>query len=153
MHVIVFSSILVMTCGYALWRGGAPERWAAILFAAAAAASLATPFHVGRSFHTVERGFLAIDALLFLSLLPIALRANRFWPMWVTALQLLTIGIHGVKAYDPMLVSWIYNSASGKMSYPIVIMLAIGVARHRSRLTAYGSDPDWTPIHRKALTP
>ena len=151
-HVAVFSSILAATCGYALWRGGAPERAAAIFFAVGFLATYALPFDKASSFHRVERGNLLVDLAMLVALLAISLRANRFWPMWVAAVQLLAVAIHGVKAYDPTLVAWLYNVASGKISYPMVAMLAIGVARHRERITAYGSDPDWSPWHREAFT-
>ena len=36
MNVVVFNLLLALVCGYALWRGGAPERIAALLFAGAA---------------------------------------------------------------------------------------------------------------------
>ena len=150
-HVVVFSSILAMTCGYALWWGGAPERLTAIAYLFGGAATAILPFNAGNSFHSVERANLLIDLMLFMTLLGISLRANRFWPMWVAAVQLLAIAIHGVKAYDPTLVAWLYNMAVGKVAYPMVAMLAMGVIRHRDRIAAYGSDPDWSPWHREAF--
>ena len=148
MHIVVFSSILAATCGYALWRGGAPERLTALMMLAAFAATFWVPFRPGVSFHHLNTAILGIDLVLFALLVCIALCANRFWPLWVAAVQLMAIGIHLVKAHDPTLVSWLYNSASGKIAYPMVIMLAIGVVRHRERMAAHGSDPDWS-IDRK----
>lgn len=152
MHIVVFSSILAATCGYALWRGGAPERLTALMMLIAFLATFLVPFRPGVSFHHLNGAILAIDLALFALLVGIALFANRFWPLWVAAVQLMAIGIHLVKAYDPTLVSWLYNSASGKIAYPMVIMLAIGVARHSERLATFGSDPDWIVAREELAT-
>ena len=87
---------------------------------------------------------LAIDIVTLLALVAIALTANRYWPLYVAALQLLTIAIHGVKAYDAQLPQWMYISANGKLAYPTLILLVAGVVRHRKRLGEWGRDPDWS---------
>ena len=91
-----------------------------------------------------HRPLSAIDLVTLVALAAIAARADRFWPLYVSALQLLTLGIHGVKAYQPALVHWMYGGASGKIAYPMLALLAVGVLRHRRRLTQHGSDPDWS---------
>ncbi len=141
-HILVFNALLLAACVYALVVGGAPERATAATFLVAAVASYLAPY---RHFHSVEPALLAIDAMTLVALVVIAARANRFWPLYVSALQLLTLAIHGVKAYQPEFVYWMYGAASGKIAYPMLLLLALGVLRHRRRLIAVGSDPDWSP--------
>ncbi len=146
-HVILFNAILAAVCGYAFWAGGAPERWTASIFAAAAAATFVAPFYNAlRPYAQVEPMLLSVDVLMLFGLVAIALRADRFWPLYVSALHLIAIAIHGVKAFQPSLVPWMYAGASGKIAYPMLILLAVGAWRHRHRLAEFGSDRDWSPL-------
>lgn len=153
-HVVLFNIVLAAACVYAFVAGGAPERWTAAVFALGAAATFALPFEHHASYHSVHVKLLAVDVLTLLGLVGIALRADRFWPLYVSALHLITIAIHGVKAFQPTLVPWMYAGASGKIAYPMLALLAIGALRHRHRLTRFGSDRDWSPLRRPdVLTP
>ncbi len=148
-HILVFNLVLIVACGYALWVGGAPERVAALVFAGAAAASYAVPYS---GFHVVEAPLFVIDLLTLIALALIALAANRFWPLYVTALQLLTVAVHAVKAYQPTLAFWMYGGAVGKMAYPTLVLLAIGVIRHRNRVARFGDDRAWSAGGSRELT-
>lgn len=145
-HVWLFNLLLLAVCGYALWAGGAPERWTAVLFVAGVVLTTLIPFQQRHSFHAVFWPLLAVDVLVLAGLVGIALRADRYWPLYVSALHGLTIAIHGVKAIQPSLVPWMYAGASGKLAYPMLLLLAVGAVRHRHRLARYGSDPDWSPL-------
>lgn len=140
-HIIVFNLLLGAACLYAITRGGAPERLTAIVFLIAACASYYAPFS---RYREVELTLVAIDLLTLVALATIAARADRFWPLYVSALQLLTLAIHGAKAYQSSLVYWMYGGASSKIAYPMLLLLAIGVLRHRQRLGERGHDPDWS---------
>lgn len=147
-HVMLFNAVLVLACGYAFWVGGAPERWTAIVFAGAAAATFIAPiYNTVHPFSRVEPMLLAVDLVMLGALIAIALRADRFWPLYVSALHLITIAVHGVKAFQPSLVPWMYAGASSKIAYPMLALLAIGALRHRHRLARFGSDRDWSPLH------
>lgn len=37
-----------------------------------------------------------------------------------------------------------YGGASGKIAYPMIVLLVAGVVRHRRRLGDWGRDPDWS---------
>lgn len=140
-HIIVFNLLLGAACLYAFTRGGAPERLTAAVFLIAACASYYAPFS---RYRQVEMTLFAIDLVTLVALAVIAARADRFWPLYVSALQLLTLMIHGAKAYQPELVHWMYGGASGKIAYPMIVLLVIGVVRHRRRLGEWGRDPDWS---------
>lgn len=147
-HVIFFNALLLACCGYAAWAGGAPERWTALVFVLGAVATSNLPFVQYRSYHSVFWLLLAVDGAMLVGLIGIALRANRYWPLYVTSLHLITIAIHGVKAFQPGLVPWMYAGASSKIAYPMLMMLAVGALRHRRRLASFGSDHDWSPLRQ-----
>ncbi|RTL14427.1 MAG: hypothetical protein EKK50_15720, partial [Sphingomonadaceae bacterium] len=113
-HVIVFNALLLIACGYAFLMGGAPERWTALVFVGSAFATFLAPFYDSlRPFRHVEPALLLVDLIMLVGLLVIALRADRYWPLYVSALHLITLAIHGVKAIQPSLVPWMYAGASG----------------------------------------
>ena len=147
-HILVFNLILVAACLYAFWAGGAPERATALVFLIAATASYLRPY---TGSNAAEPQLALIDALTLVALTIIAVKANRFWPMYQSALQLLTLAIHGVKLVHPGLAHWMYINAYGKLAYPTLALLAIGVLRHRRRIVVFGSDRDWSSRHATTM--
>jgi hypothetical protein len=80
-------------------------------------------------------GVIATHLVVFGGFLWVALRSERFWPLWIAGLQLTTILGHVLKAIDAHLFSRAYGAALVFWSYPIVLILAIGTWRsHRRRL-------------------
>lgn len=148
MNVVIFNLMLALVCGYALWRGGAPERIAALLFAGAAAMTYASMYSYG--FRAISGLYLLLDLGLFVAIGLLSLWADRFWPMWVAALQLVVLAGHGVRATHPELLPFIYYVATAKLAYPMILLLAIGTIRHRERLARWGSDFDWSRWHERS---
>lgn len=144
LHVVVFNMLLLGCCGYALMRGGAPEQIAAGLQLAAA---LLTPLMlsgINRRFAGVEYGVFAVDAVLLFALVGVALFADRGWPMALAALQLDTTAVHLLKMVDPNVIPVTYALMMGVWSYPMLVIMAIGTARHRRRLKRTGTDRAWS---------
>lgn len=142
--VPVFFAMLALCCGYAWFRGGAPERAGAAIFAVAAL--LSTFMVSGRPtrFVSVELGVFAVDVAMLLALLVVALRAERFWPLCVTALQVIGTAGHAVKLADPQVFPLAYAIILALWSYPMLIVLAVGTWNHQRRLTRYGADKSWS---------
>lgn len=128
-----FWTLLILTCGYALWRGRTDERTVAL---ACLAASVATRFAVSpvdSRYGGVETGLLAIDAALLLTFVVIALRSQRFWPLWVAGLQLTSSMAHAIKAVDLDLLPKAYGAAAIFWSYPILVILFVATWRSYRR--------------------
>ena len=149
-NIIVFNVVLLVTCIYAGARGGAPERIAAGLFIGASAVTYVLPFDPDINFHHVEWANLAIDVVMLLSLGGLALAADRFWPMWLAALQLLMVAVHGVRAYEPRLLALTYSLVAAKLAYGALVILAVAVLRHRARTAGGRREHDWTHQRHRA---
>lgn len=145
-RIVIFNAALLLACLYAVHRGGAPERWAAALMIAAAVATALLPFHPGRSFHGVEWGELAVDVAMLVGMTALAARADRFWPLWIAALQVIAIAIHGVRAYDATILPMVYNRAGSRIAYLMLALLAIGTWRHWRRRQSGRPERDWSPL-------
>lgn len=143
-HVYAFNLLQLLVSAYAVFRGGAPERLAGILQLGAAALTRMFFLSSVAPYLTVELGILLVDLVLLGALVALALYADRFWPIWLAALQALGAGAHLVKAFEPSIVSMAYAILVIAWSYPMVIILAVGTLRHRRRLAKAGVDLDWS---------
>ena len=135
--VILFWLLLGASCGYALWRGRKYERIAALICIFATVASI-----IGHSlmrkyrpdYSGVEISDLLIDGSMLAAFTMIALRSDRFWPLWVAGLQ-LTISIsHFLKAVKPDLLPMAYGTAERFWGYPILIILLVAAWRQHRRM-------------------
>src|SRR5687767_14761182 len=126
MNKYIFWTILLITCGYALWRGRKYEQLSALVFIAASVASVVARSSVNERYLAVARSDLVIDSLVLVAMVAIALRSDRFWPLWVAGLQLTISMSHALKAIQPDLVPLAYAAAERFWSYPTLIILFIG---------------------------
>lgn len=107
----------------AVWRGRDSERLAATGVLAGWALSMV----VARSrSNDTQWGIFAVDALLLLLFLWLALRSRRFWPLFVAAFQLLMVLTHFASILDAGVSGWAYLTANLIWSYMVV--LTIGYA-------------------------
>jgi hypothetical protein len=135
MSPLLFWTLLTVTCGYAFYRGGLYERIVAAVCILGTAATVAVDSPLNSLYLHVERGALLVDLAVLCAFVAVALRSDRFWPLWVSGLQLTTSVAHFLKAIDPHLIPQAYGLAVRFWSYPILIILAVGSWRaHRRQL-------------------
>jgi hypothetical protein len=131
-----FWAFLLFTCGYALWRGRKYEQLSALIFIAASLVSVAAREPLHQRYLGIEVGDLVVDLVVLGALTAIALRSDRFWPLWVAGLQLTISMSHLLKAVQPDLVPLAYAAAERFWSYPTLLILFVGAWRqHRRRRT------------------
>ena len=94
--VQIYFTFIGLCCLYAMLRGGPPERIGAAIFATAYILSLIAASSGGARYEWVEVGVFAVDVAMLLALLALALRANRFWTLWVAAFQIIGTAGHAV---------------------------------------------------------
>ena len=129
----LYWALLIAICGYAFWRGRSDER---VVAAVCLVASVVTPFAVAplqSRFSSVEFGVLAVDIVVLAFFVAVALRSARFWPLWISGLQLTTTMAHLMKAIELDLVRYAYGAAASFWSYPILLILAVGTWRGHQR--------------------
>lgn len=129
----IFLPLLLAICLYALWRGGTDERIVALTCLGGTAATLLTVSPMTGRYADIEGGLALVDFVVLAGFVGVALRSNRFWPLWVAGLQLTTALGHGFKAIDDNLVPGAYGAALQFWSYPILLILAVGTWRRHRR--------------------
>lgn len=134
-RMLLFNALLLGAFVYALWRGRSDERIIAAACVVASIASFLLMAPQGLRYSTVEIGILSVDLLTLGAFTLVALRTDRFWPLWVSGLQLVTSVAHIMKAVEPELMPIAYAAAGRFWSYPILIILIVGTWRgHRRSL-------------------
>ncbi len=143
---ILYNALLAVCLVYAIWRGGAPERWGAAIIAAA---SIGTRIAISLSphekqFRGVEWGMFAVDAAALVAFAWLALRARRLWPLWVAALQLVALCCHLARMVDSTVLPWAYAIILGAEGYVMLVLVMAGTHLHQRRKRAHGTDRSWT---------
>src|SRR5688572_21872331 len=100
----VYYTFLLACCAYVALRGAAPEKIGAAIILVGSILSTAALTSPARRFTSVEVGVLLVDVAAFVALLVLSLRAERFWPLWVTALQSIATVAHAVKLIESDLI-------------------------------------------------
>lgn len=135
---IIFGPLLLAVCVYAWLRGGTDERIVAATCLAGTMATLLAISPVHQRYAGVEEGLMLVDLAVLAGFVTVALRSERFWPLWVAGLQLTTSIGHLLKGVDQDLLPRAYGAALQFWSYPILVILAVGTyrAHRRARQTA-----------------
>lgn len=135
----LFRILLALVALFAFIRGTRDERLVSlILIAGVIATELVLP-PVRERFQGVEAGLVAVDMSVFLGFLFVALRSDRFWPLWVAGLQLTSILGHFMKAVDTGLFSRAYAAALVFWFYPMLLVIALGTWRNARRTRNAGT--------------
>lgn len=112
-------------CGFALWRGGGPERRAAVAIAVAWIGSVVVDVD---EWHGVQWGIMAIDVVLLAYLAALSVASRRTWLTFATAFQLLIVATHLAFVFDPTIGNLGFFSAYYVLSWLELACLAWGAA-------------------------
>ena len=137
-----YFAVLFLVCGYAFLRGRSDERFAAIVCVVASVTSVIALSPLTGRYSHVEIGVFLIDGLTLVAFTLLAIRSDRFWPLWIAGLQLTTLVSHGLKAVELDLMPHAYAAASRFWVYPSFLIIVVGTWRgHRRRL----QEQHWSP--------
>ena len=129
LRIILFDLLLFGSCAYALIKG---TRDAQIVAATALVANFAS-YLVVSGYGGIEVGVLAIDVLVLAAFTGVALKSDRFWPLWIAGLQLTTTFGHLLRAVEEQMLPIAYAVSLRFWVYPIHIILIIAVWRSQGR--------------------
>jgi len=92
--------------------------------------TLAVAQSFGTSWTKVEVGIFAIDIIVLLAFIYLALKSDRFWPIWAAAFQLLAVIIHSAMIVAAPVTPWAFGTGAVFWAYPMLLALAIGSSEH-----------------------
>jgi hypothetical protein len=134
-YPILYLACLIGGCGYAAWRGGAPERWGAGIVLGATMLSNIAAIRSGHPYLATDTLYFAIDVGVAAAFLVLACIANRFWPLWTAMLQLdavfteIVMLAHSTPPFS-------YGLALRLFAFPLPLLVGIGAHRHWRRTSA-----------------
>ena len=129
----LFRVLLVLVALYALLRGKRDERQVGLIFVIGVIATELVLPPARERFASVETRLMFVDLAVFVGFLWVALRSERFWPLWMAGLQLTAILGHVLKAIDVELFARADAAALVFWAYPMLLVLAIGTWRNQRR--------------------
>jgi hypothetical protein len=122
----VWGVALTLTCGLAITKGGASERWGAYFFYGAWL--LTVTAHATDRVLVTQWAVFAIDVVLFILLTILALTSDRYWPIFMAGFHLLDVLTHVGHLLDANLPRWAYYTAAQIWGYLMILALLIGTA-------------------------
>jgi hypothetical protein len=131
----------MIVCGLAFWRGQDDER----LAAAATLANWAIILVVFQPLsEETQWAMMAVDAVLLVLMVWLALRSNRYWPLFTAGFSLLIVVTHIAHALDTGVSGWAYLTAILIWSYLSLFAIGYG-AWTAPYVRAAGVTADATP--------
>ncbi|WP_165799573.1 hypothetical protein [Sphingomonas oleivorans] len=128
---ISYLVFLTLCAGYALLRGRRPERIGATIMIMGSVLTWAAAAELAYRWHSVDQGIFAVDLGMLVALLALALRSERFWPLWATGFHTVGLVTHSAMMVDPAIVPRAYSLAQGFWAYPALLALAMGTRMSR----------------------
>jgi hypothetical protein len=141
--IFAFATILFLSISFAFARGGAPERWGALVIVSMTGIQVASAFFQHQKYHSVDLASVIVDAYGVVGFGAIALYARRAWPIWATSLQILSLSSHFARQVDSGVSPMVYGLMKSSPTFFVLVALLVGTAAHRRRLRVRGADPGW----------
>lgn len=143
--------IASLILGLAMWRwGGGPERGMAIMFSGVMLLP-SVAFHLlnegAMIFGSFSSVYVMVDGIALAGFVLIGLNANRNYPLWIAAFQIVAVGSHLVKQTVDAVSPIAYMVLAVGPSYCQLVLLFVGLLRHRRRLRQFGPYRDWREGH------
>ncbi|WP_194954901.1 hypothetical protein [Sphingopyxis solisilvae] len=150
---LIINLVLVGFLGAAALRWGAgPEKiCAAALFAMTYGDPL---YHLlvaqGPAYGTVDVGHLAQDSIVAAVYVGVALQANRVYPIWLAAFQLVSLLSHFAREVTDFFPKLAYGLMNYGPYYTTILILGLGIAAHARRRRRLGPYRSWRTSSRRS---
>jgi hypothetical protein len=136
---------VVMGAGWLAYRrGGPPERFAAVLIVGWVVTDAIYHLLFGPSgFDKVDPVHLVLDGGELVAILWLALNANRSWPLWAAAAQVICVSGHIAGLIEPGGMRRAYWAMTQLPQYIQLTALLVGATAHARRVRLMGRYRSW----------
>ena len=131
---ILYVATLVVCTAFALRHGGRSERAGALIIFVGSALSIAIQQSAFFDWRFARGGLIAVDVGVLIAFGALALRSERFWPLWATAFHLIAVTTHLVVFFEPRRILQAYAIAQGFWAYPMLFLIVAASAARRRRI-------------------
>lgn len=125
-------ALLLLVVFFAWKKGGRPERHVAVALLGMQVASIAHALLSGQwtQYDEIPLFRVAVDLLGLGIFLLVALRADRWWPMWLSAFQLQAVLAHALRAIHADLPPLVYAIMERWPFWIAILLTALGTFNH-----------------------
>lgn len=142
--VVIVLALVLGSAAVASWRGGPPERIAAAVIVGWILTDAAYHLLFGPSgFDTVDPVHVVLDGGELIAITALALRANRLWPLWAAAAQLICVCGHLAAFIEPGGMTQAYWALTQMPQYIQLVALMMGASAHAKRERKVGRYRSW----------
>jgi hypothetical protein len=127
MIVLSFWALTLLCCGFAAACGGRDGRRIAVIYVLGCVATVAAWF-VESDWSQTHLATFAVDSVLLIAFWWVALRSDRWFPLWIAGFHLVTVVSHLASFIAPGYAFKLYFFLQGFWSVPMLLALAAGVA-------------------------
>jgi hypothetical protein len=127
--VILFWTTLALGCVFVAWAGDRDEKICIGSYAIASILSALVISPLSTRMRHVEWPMFGVDAVLFLVFLAFVVRSRRYWPLWTTGLQVVSLVTNSV-VLGPA-TPRAYAMTLGILAYAILGSIFVGAFRSR----------------------
>lgn len=138
---LLYDLVLLAACIAAFTRGGPAEKTGALVMLTSTAITFMMAGKVDLLFAAVSLRLVLIDAITFIAFVLITLRSRKFWPLWASALQLLTVFANFAPLLQVRLKGLAYALNEQIWAWPILaIILTVSLLPTRQNPTSNSID-------------
>ena len=142
----LYNGMLVAICGYAIVRGGRPERIGAAVCLVASWGTAVLRFLLPAEWLPAVTLVLLIDVGVIAVFFWLAVTTIRFWPIWATGFALANVLASAIGTFLPQIQLFAFQTGSVAYAYLVLVALALGahgLSRHVDPVVRNGSRKLW----------
>jgi hypothetical protein len=134
-----FWTICVLCVSAAFRFGQREERRGMAIIAMGSMATALVAMIANNNFRDTTFWFLLVDISVLVAFVRLSLDSNKYWPIWVGSLQLISVIIHLLDLLVPTILPAAYIMLQGFWVYPMFVAIMAGtygsrVAMRRKRM-------------------
>jgi hypothetical protein len=125
-----FIFALLLCAAYGSAAGGRTGKAGSAIFLTATALTAAGAM-LNPTWASTSYAVFAVDSGCLLLLAALAVKSNRFWPIWATGFQLVAVATHIATIWVPDIVPKAYQAILSFWSIPILWVMVAGTRKDR----------------------
>lgn len=143
MRVAIYLTLFLWSVYLAFAKGAGPERRMAIWLLVSLVAQFSSRWLLPVEFARIDYAGFALDLTTLAFAWHLSFIANRIWPMWIAAAQLIAVAGHLFRLTDFELNTIVYATITRFPAWIVCSSLVIGTLIHRRLVREYGTYPSW----------
>ncbi len=125
MIALSFWALTLLCCATAARYGGRHGIRTAIVYFLGCLATVPAAF-LDRDWHHTAMATFAVDGVVLIAIWWVALRADRWFPIWVAGFHVVTVASHIASMFVPGYIFELYFVLQGFWSVPMLLVMAVG---------------------------